>query len=414
MTTTAEGRQPATAANITLYPWFKACQSLVFWQAVWFLFFQDRLSAAEAILLYAIYDVGTTLLEVPSGYLSDRVGRRATLILSALAGLGGAALLSVGDSFAVFAAAQVLLGAAGAFASGTDSALLYESLADQGREGEIERHEMRAWRFSFASLAVSAVGGGAMYLALDTLPFLAGMLSAGAAVVLALRFDEPRHRAPAPVAGIGRWRLGSLSAALTEPALLWLFCLSVLMYVFSHVPYVFGQPFILDALHNTGFAVNAALVSGAVTATMMLFSVATSLAAPHLRRRFGLPAVALVAFGMQIALGGLLAATNAPVAIALLFLRMVPDSLSKPFIIARIQPLLQGETRATYMSLQSFCGRLVFAASLWLAAGAASTRGEMVYAEIRQVLGIYTAVGVLCLAALALAARRVRIDRSDM
>jgi hypothetical protein len=71
----------SVARNITLYPWIKFCQNLIFWQAVWFLFFQTELSAADAIVLYAIYDIGTTVLEVPSGYLSDRLGRWAFWIM---------------------------------------------------------------------------------------------------------------------------------------------------------------------------------------------------------------------------------------------------------------------------------------------------------------------------------------------
>ena len=35
--------------NIALYPWFKFVQQLLFWQAIWFLYFESRLSAAEAI-----------------------------------------------------------------------------------------------------------------------------------------------------------------------------------------------------------------------------------------------------------------------------------------------------------------------------------------------------------------------------
>ena len=50
------------AQNIALYPWFKFLQNLLFWQAVWFLFFQSELSAAEAILLYVIFDISTTIL----------------------------------------------------------------------------------------------------------------------------------------------------------------------------------------------------------------------------------------------------------------------------------------------------------------------------------------------------------------
>ena len=47
--------------NVALYPWFKFAQNLLFWQATWFLFFQNELSGAEAILLYAIYDLASRL-----------------------------------------------------------------------------------------------------------------------------------------------------------------------------------------------------------------------------------------------------------------------------------------------------------------------------------------------------------------
>jgi len=114
--------------NIALYRWSRFLRSLIFWQAVWFLYFQDVLSAAEAILLYAVYDVAVTALEVPSGYMSDRLGRRKTLILSAFAAFGGAVLLAIGDSFMTFAMGQILIGTGGALASGTDEAMLYESL----------------------------------------------------------------------------------------------------------------------------------------------------------------------------------------------------------------------------------------------------------------------------------------------
>ena len=46
----------AATRNISLYPWFKFFQNLLFWQATWFLFFQSELSAAEAILIYVFAD----------------------------------------------------------------------------------------------------------------------------------------------------------------------------------------------------------------------------------------------------------------------------------------------------------------------------------------------------------------------
>ena len=402
-----------TARNITLYRWYQFGRNLVFWQAIWFLFFQNRLSAAEAILLYAVYDIGTTVLEVPSGYMSDRIGRRFTLIASSIAGCLGLALLSFGDGFAIFAMAQVLLGASTAFNSGTDSALLFESLSARDRQGEVEAQELSAWRFGFTGLALSAFLGGIMAYYGDTLPFLTSAFAAAGTIVIACLFYEPPHRAARAPQGSEIMRLATLGPALTQPVLAWLFLLSVLMYGFSHVPFVFGQPFILEALTEAGLETGAPVVSGATSALMMLLSVASSLVALRLRHAIGLPAILMLAFAMQIALVGLLAFTHSLLAIGLLFFRMVPNSLSQPFILARTQPMLQDDSRATYLSLRSFCARLIFAASLYMASLATSPSDQMSFAELQLVLGWYVALGVMFLGALILWSRRISIEPQD-
>lgn len=395
------------ARNIRLYRWFRFFQGLIFWQAVWFLYFQTTLSAAEAVLLYAVFDVATTALEVPSGWMSDRLGRRVTLIASGLAGVGGAALLATGDGFLPFCLAQVLIGAAMAFSSGTDSAFLYETLAATGREGEVEHQELVAWRFSFTALAVSAVTGGLLYRGEITAPFWLGMLAGLVVLALAVSFREPPQEIDeaAPLS-----QLATLRAALRQPVLAWLFVLSVAMYGFSHLPFVFGQPFILDALTKAGLAAEAPVVSGGVTSAMMVISVAASLFAPRLRSYLGLPAILLLAFAMQIALCGVLALSDSLIVIAFLFLRMVPDSLSRPFLLARVQSLLTNGGRATYLSLQSFCGRLAFAGTLYLVSRTMAGTEEMDHAGIQTVLGWSVLVGVVVLAGLVLAARRVRVE----
>ena len=398
------------ARNVALYPWFRFFQNLLFWHGIWFLYFQQTLSAAEAILLYAVYDIATTVLEVPSGWMSDRLGRRATLIASAGAGLVGALLLTTGGSFAAFALAQAALGASMAFSSGTDSALLYESLAASGRKGEVERQELKAWRFSFSALAIGAVLGGALAVNSFLWPFLAGALAFAAMLGIALSFREPAHADHPPPQGDEVLRLGSLGTAFRHPVLIWIFALDIAMYALSHVPYVFGQPFILEALESRGIAAGAPLVSGGVSAAMMLVSLTVSLFALRLRRGIGLPAMLLLAFGVQIGVIAVLFVSGSVLAIAVLFLRMVPDSLSTPFILARIQPLLSDDSRATYLSLQSFAGRLLFAATLWFASLGASDVGAMSFAELRVVLGWYLLAGVVWIVVLALAARRVAVE----
>ncbi|WP_296419606.1 MFS transporter [Pseudooctadecabacter sp.] len=400
------------ARNITLYRWSRFLRSLIFWQAIWFLYFQDVLSAAQAILLYAVYDVAVTLLEVPSGYMSDRLGRRPTLILSAIAAFLGAACLWIGDSFAMFAAGQILIGAGGAFASGTEESLLYESLAATDRADEIEPQEVVAWRYSFTALALSAVTGGAMALFDARLPFLAGAIAMIALFAVTWRMSEPPRRSDAPDGG-ELLRLRHLAGHFRDPVLLWIFALSVLMYGFSHLPFVFGQPFILEALSAMGLAPSAPVVSGAVTAVMMGLSVTVSLFAVGLRNRIGLSGILLGAFALQIAISGVMALTDSALVLAVLMLRMIPDALSRPFILGRIQPLLSDDSRATWLSLKSFVGRLGFASALAIGAVSTTDVGQMPYADIQSILTVATLIGLAALACLALTARRAGVSKNS-
>ena len=108
----AQARRPVADLNIRLYPWFRLTQSLTFSQAIWFLYFQNTLSPAEAILLYVVADLTTTFLEVPSWLRLGSV--RTAPHLDSCRGMRsgpGAALLGWGESFAIFAAGQILLGA---------------------------------------------------------------------------------------------------------------------------------------------------------------------------------------------------------------------------------------------------------------------------------------------------------------
>lgn len=392
--------------NLRLYPWFRFFQGLVFWQAVWFLYFQEVLSAAEAILLYAVFDVSTTILEVPSGYLSDKLGRRKTLILSGICGAIAAGLQIGTDNFAVFALANVMLGAAMALMSGTDSALLYESLAAENRADEVETQELRAWRFSFSALAFSAISGAGLAMLGFAWAYAATALAFVIAAAIASQFQEP------PRTGHSKQSdLQSLLTSLRNPSLQWLFVFAVVTYIFSHVVFVFGQPFVLDALEPIGWDDSAPLVSGAITATMMGLSLLASVFVPAARARFGVAAVLLAAFGAQIGIIFIMALSGSVAIFAILALRMVPDAFITPLRSAQIQQQVDGQMRATYVSLQSLVARLCFSATLAFGAANAVGNTQMARSDLQLVLMGYALVGGLVLLGLLLFARRVSDTR---
>ena len=68
--------------NVRLYPLYQAFFNAYFWLPVFFLYFSKHFSLAQVLQLEAIYYLAVVSLEVPSGYFSDVIGRRPTLLTS--------------------------------------------------------------------------------------------------------------------------------------------------------------------------------------------------------------------------------------------------------------------------------------------------------------------------------------------
>lgn len=131
--------------NIPLLYAFSFLQMTLFPMAVITLFWKDQigLSLSEILLLQSIFAVAMAVMEYPSGYISDRIGYRPALTAASALGIAGWAVYTAATSFRDVLIAEILLGIATSFISGTDSALLYESLKDQGEETAYARHEGR-------------------------------------------------------------------------------------------------------------------------------------------------------------------------------------------------------------------------------------------------------------------------------
>jgi len=101
----------AIERNVELYPYFRMAADGYAWITVFFLYMSQTLPLDQVILLSSVYYLSVFVLEVPSGYFSDRVGRRTTLLISAAALLLSYSCFIVGGSFSWFAAGQFFLAA---------------------------------------------------------------------------------------------------------------------------------------------------------------------------------------------------------------------------------------------------------------------------------------------------------------
>ncbi|MCX6714334.1 MAG: MFS transporter [Candidatus Uhrbacteria bacterium] len=124
--------------NLRLLFWGRAFLETKALAAVTVLFFQTRgLRMDQIFYLTIVWSLTALVCEVPSGYLADVIGRKKTMLI----GTGLFIVSQVHRVYATnyweFAFQFVLMSAAFSCFSGTEEALLYESLKAVGREEEM-------------------------------------------------------------------------------------------------------------------------------------------------------------------------------------------------------------------------------------------------------------------------------------
>lgn len=172
---------------------FSALKMTLFPMAVITLFWKDDigLTLTEILTLQVVFSVASVVTEYPSGYVSDRLGYRTSLIVACLFGLGGWGWYLAADSFWTVMGAEVLLGVSYAFISGSDTALLFETLRAHGRIDLYARCDGRMAGWAQGGEAAGALFAGVMYAQWSLLPFVAQLGVWLLALALCLSLKEP-------------------------------------------------------------------------------------------------------------------------------------------------------------------------------------------------------------------------------
>lgn len=401
--------------NLKLYPYFQACASLHFWLPIFFLYFLSVLSVQQVLILETIYYWGVVALEVPSGYFSDRMGRRLTLLIASAAWTVAYLLFATMQSFEMFVVAQLLLAVGMSFKSGTDSSLLFDSLNAENRCDEYGDYEANAHSYGFIATAVAAVAGGLLAGFDLRIAYWLSAVGGVLAFLIAWRMIEPPNdREQAEQAFVGQ--VSVCIKRLRNPMLLWISLFTVAMTVFNHVPYEFFQSYLdlllqrLDYQFADDYNVTPAVASIHVALTMLIAAGASRYAI-RLRNTLGVSWSLLVTMILQGAIITLMAAAFHPIVVVLLLLRSTPRALMQPVINATVHPHLESGIRATFLSLQSFAGRLCFGTALIITSTFTAGIYTLSEADLSSILIVY--VALVAVVSLALAISSPMIQRAD-
>lgn len=159
---------------------------------VWVLIWRSFLSWEEIALVTSISLFVQLVLELPSGALADLWGRKNTVIFGRLLGVIGFAIFIFATNFWMFLLGNILYLANWAFESGALSALLFDSLKENGiGEEEYQRVEADTFFWCTIGMAVSSALGGYLYTLSRSLPYIVTTIVAFGAFVSAFGLEEP-------------------------------------------------------------------------------------------------------------------------------------------------------------------------------------------------------------------------------
>jgi MFS family permease len=153
----------------------------------------NNLNKTQIFTIQAAYALSILILEIPSGYLADIIGRRKTLILGAFFLPIGIGVYAFTHTFFSFLLAEFIIAVGNSMRSGCDSALIYDTLIQLKEEDAYKKFEGRSFYYSRMGTAISSVLGGLLALLSLKIPFYANMITSTLMLPLAFALVEPQR-----------------------------------------------------------------------------------------------------------------------------------------------------------------------------------------------------------------------------
>jgi MFS family permease len=180
--------------NISILNGLKFLEGLVFFLPVLALYFEQELfSLTNVALIFAVGALAQTIMEVPTGAIADLFGRRNSYILSKISGIVALVFLFVGGNLWMFLAYAVVDAFAKSLKSGTDTAIMYDSLKDGGQDDLFKKVSGKASAISHMGIALGSIASGYLAAVSLSLPVVLTFIPAGLALFLSLFLVEPTY-----------------------------------------------------------------------------------------------------------------------------------------------------------------------------------------------------------------------------
>ncbi|MAS87289.1 MAG: MFS transporter [Micavibrio sp.] len=183
--------------NLFLIKAISALRNLLFVLPIIVPYYREEMGLGfdEFLIAEGVFALGVFLFEVPSGWISDIWRRKDAVIWANITYIIGLVVMLMAHSLLVAALAQAILGLSYALFSGTDSAILYDSLLEDNQEKDFMRLEGQRKAYGFYCAALASIIGAILYAWDHRLTIYVSIFAQVIATILAFFLIEPkRHK----------------------------------------------------------------------------------------------------------------------------------------------------------------------------------------------------------------------------
>lgn len=179
--------------NIKILSWFNFCTDFVFFAPVAIIYFaQVTGSYGLGMSIFSIAYVTAAIFEVPTGMVSDLVGRKKTLILGSVCAVICMVLYALAQGYWILFLGALFQGLSRSFYSGNNDALLHDSLKSINEHDQYHTYLGKTSSMFQIALAIASVTGSIMAAKSFTLVMWASVVPQLCGLILAFLITEPK------------------------------------------------------------------------------------------------------------------------------------------------------------------------------------------------------------------------------
>ena len=336
-------------SNIWKYYLASALAYFGFFTPIIQLFYLDHnLTITKIAILGVAWSIVRIILEVPSGIIADKWGRKKVFAISSLFAVFQVIMLIYATNFGYFLVASIFSAIAFSFLSGTNTAFFYDTLKQLKKEEQFEKLWARQEIFTQVPLIIAFLSSGFLYKLSPILPFQLSLIFLIASFVVVLTFKEPKIHKPIEEVNVFTHFKQSMKFIWENNFLRAILLFTVIFSIGSDLSYGYGQIYLKQ------LALPVVLFGIAYTFKSLLCTVFANIA-PSIRKKINYRGIFALQIILITVLFYVMILTNNYLVGAICFVLIaIPHGLFTVSKNSYLHRHIQSHQRATVDSMFSF------------------------------------------------------------